>query len=101
MQRGLIVACAQLRRVPAEILCIGMSNVKIKEGSCMSHNAPAPPTARLSQTRNPRGVWNITAGDNNPATSAPGDRCEGPAAATAGATGEERFIVPLISGVTR
>lgn len=65
MQRGLIVACAQLTRVPAEILCIGMSNVKIKERSCMSYNAIAP-AARLSQTRNPRGVWNIAAGDNKP-----------------------------------
>lgn len=44
MQRSLIVACARPRRVPAEVLRIRMSNVKIKEeGGCMSHNAPASP----------------------------------------------------------
>lgn len=101
MQRSLIVACARPRRVPAEVLRIRMSNVKIKEeGSCMSHDAPASAT-RLPQTRNPWGVWNISDNKNShvcPVHVTPGDRFERPAAATAQAKRKEHFIVPLMRG---
>lgn len=109
MQRSLIVACARPRRVPAEVLRIRMSNVKIEEeGSCMSHNAPAPAPAHPTHlpqtcTGNPWGVWNITVSGNKnspvcPVHVTPGGRFERPAAATAQAKRKEHFIVPLISG---